>query len=154
MVVNVVGFILADITTLAFSGMTTEGQWRLPLGLQLIFVVIILSMVPILPEAPKWLLSRGRDAEAKSVLASLEKQDSDVEYLTIRQSVRIEKAAEASWSQLFQGGQTTRRVLLGMLLQVWLVQTFHSCSSEFDSSDPYHESPKYCSAAIHRLRQQ
>lgn len=124
MVVNVVGFILANITTLAFSGMTTEGQWRLPLGIQLLFVVIILTMVPLLPESPRWLLSWGRDSEAKSVLVSLSEQDSEAEYQAIRQSVRVEQAAEASWSQLFQGGQASRRVLLGMLLQVWQVGAF------------------------------
>ena len=119
MVVNVVGFILANVMTLMFSGLSTEAQWRFPLGIQLIFTVIILSMVPLLPESPRWLLSRGRDAEAKAILASLNEQDSEAEFVAIRQSVRIEQAAEASWLQLFQGGLATRRVLLGMLLQVW-----------------------------------
>ena len=119
MVVNVVGFILANVITLGFSGMTTEGQWRLPLGIQLIFVVIILTMVPLLPESPRWLLSRGRVDEAKSILASLNEQDTEDEFLLIRQSVQTEQAAEASWSKLFQGGLANRRLLLGMLLQVW-----------------------------------
>jgi len=111
--------IFANIITLMFSGMTTEGQWRLPLGIQLIFVVVILTTVPLLPESPRWLLSRGRDAEAQVILASLSEQDSEVEFLAIRQSVRVEQAAEAPWSQVFQGGLATRRLLLGMLLQVW-----------------------------------
>ncbi|KAL8832634.1 MAG: hypothetical protein Q9191_000150 [Dirinaria sp. TL-2023a] len=118
MVVNVVGFILANIFTLLFSGLNTEAQWRFPLGIQLIFIVIILTMVPLLPESPRWLLSRGRDAEAKDILASLNEQDSEEEFLAIRQSVRIEQATEASWAQIFKGGQASRRLLLGMLLQV------------------------------------
>ena len=121
MVVNVVGFILANIITLLFSGLNTEAQWRFPLGIQLIFIVIILTMVPLLPESPRWLLSRERDAEAKNILASLNEHDSEEEFLAIRQSVRIEQATEASWAQIFKGGQATRRLLLGMLLQVWYV---------------------------------
>lgn len=126
MVVNVVGFILANVMTLLFSGLTTEAQFRLPLGIQLIFVVIILFMVPLLPESPRWLLSRGSDADAKSILALLNEHDSDIEFQAIRRSVKIEQAAQASWSQLLQGGLATRRLLLGMLLQVWSVTPLKS----------------------------
>ena len=123
MVVNVLGFVVSNIMTLAFSGITTEAEWRFPLGIQLIFVVIILSMVPMLPESPRWLLARGREVEAKNVLMSLDGEASDAEFLKIRESVRQEMAVQASWSQLFRGGQATRRMLLGMLLQVWYVAT-------------------------------
>lgn len=119
MVVNVMGFVISNTITLAFSGTTTEAQWRFPLGIQLIFVVIILALVPILPESPRWLLARGRDAEAKAVLASLSEHDVEGEFKGIRDSVRQEMAVQASWSQIFRGGQATRRLLLGMLLQVW-----------------------------------
>lgn len=53
MIVNVLGFVISNMITLAFSGVTTEAEWRFPLGIQLIFVVIILSMVPMLPESPR-----------------------------------------------------------------------------------------------------
>lgn len=119
MIVNVLGFVISNMITLAFSGVTTEAEWRFPLGIQLIFVVIILSMVPMLPESPRWLLAKGREVEAKNVLASLNGEASDAEFLKIRESVRQEMAVQASWSQIFRGGQATRRMLLGMLLQVW-----------------------------------
>ena len=122
MVVNVFGFVVSNVITLAFSGITTEAQWRFPLGIQLIFIVIILGLVPILPESPRWLLARGREVEAKAVLASLsESEDLEAEFVAIRDSVRQEQAVQASWAQIFKGGQATRRMLLGMLLQVWYV---------------------------------
>ena len=119
MVVNVMGFVISNIITLAFSRITTESQWRFPLGIQLIFIVIILVLVPILPESPRWLLARGRDAEAKAVLASLSEHDVEGEFKGIRDSVRQEMAVQASWAQIFKGGPATRRLFLGMILQIW-----------------------------------
>ena len=127
MVVNVFGFVVSNVITLAFSRLTTEAQWRFPLGIQVIFIVIILTLVPILPESPRWLLARGRDAEAKVILASLSEDDVEAEFKAIRDSVRQEQAVQASWSQLFRGGQATRRLLLGMLLQVWYVHVRLHC---------------------------
>ena len=121
MVVNVFGFVISNLITLAFSHLTTEAQWRFPLGIQLIFTAIILGLVPILPESPRWLLARGRDAEAKEVLASLSEEDVDADFKDIRDSVRQEQAAQASWIQILRGGPSTRRLLLGMLLQTWYV---------------------------------
>ncbi|KAH9827786.1 transporter-domain-containing protein [Teratosphaeria destructans] len=118
MAVNVLGFVMSNVITLAFSGLVTEAQWRFPLGIQLIFVAIILSMVPLLPESPRWLLARKRDEEAKHVLTLLNDHDVEDEYEQIRSSVRAEQAAQGSWAQLFKGGIATRRVLLGMMLQV------------------------------------
>ena len=87
-------------------------------GIQLIFCVIILAMVPILPESPRWHLARKRDSDAKHVLHLLNDGDIEDEYEDIRSSVKAEQAAQSSWSQLLRGGLATRRVLLGMMLQV------------------------------------
>ncbi|KAK5136777.1 hypothetical protein LTR08_002073 [Meristemomyces frigidus] len=118
MAVNVLGFVLSNFVTLAFSGVMTEAQWRFPLGIQLVFVAMILAMVPTLPESPRWLLARGRDDEARQVLSLLNDQDAEDEYDQIRSSVKAEQAAQGSWSQLLRGGLATRRMLLGMLLQI------------------------------------
>lgn len=117
MAVNVLGFVLASFITLACSPMMTEAQWRFPLGIQLLFVVVIISLVLILPESPRWLLARKRDAEAKHVMSLLNDDNIDEEFEEIRASVKTEQAAQASWAQLFRGGLATRRVILGMMLQ-------------------------------------
>ncbi|KAL9126097.1 MAG: hypothetical protein Q9217_004797 [Psora testacea] len=118
MVVNVLGFVVSNIITLAFSRITTEAQWRFPLGIQMIYIIIILTLVPMLPESPRWLLARNRDAEAKAVLEILSEDDVEEEFKSIRESVRQEQAVQVSWAKIFKGGQATRRMLLGMLLQI------------------------------------
>jgi len=118
MAVNVLGFVISNIITLAFSGLMTEAQWRFPLGIQLIFCLIILVMVPLLPESPRWLLARRRDADAKHVLGLLNEHNANEEFEEIQGSVKAEQAAQTSWAQLLKGGTATRRVLLGMMLQV------------------------------------
>jgi MFS family permease len=120
MTVNVGGFVMSNIITLVFSGATTEAQWRFPLGIQLGFGVAIIAMIWVLPESPRWLLMRNRDGEARSVLRALSDSDGEAqeEFVKIKESVRIEQATKASWKQVFAGGVATRRVALGVLLQM------------------------------------
>lgn len=120
MTVNVGGFVMSNVITLIFSGTSTEAQWRFPLGIQLLFSVVILSMVWILPESPRWLLMRKRDAEARNVLIALcgSHEEAQEEFHKIKESVRVEMATKASWKQVFAGGSATRRVSLGVLLQM------------------------------------
>ncbi|KAF2810998.1 uncharacterized protein BDZ99DRAFT_475856 [Mytilinidion resinicola] len=120
MTVNVGGFVMSNLITLVFSRMSTEAQWRFPLGIQLLFSVVILSMVWVLPESPRWLLLRHKDKEATNVLAALSESAEEVheEFHKIKESVRIEQATKANWRQVFSGGVATRRVSLGVLLQM------------------------------------
>ena len=119
MAINVLGFVVSNIITLIFSHSKSEAQWRFPLGIQLLYVVLILGLVPILPESPRWLLARGRDAQAKQSLARLSDDDHEAEFKEIRDAVRMEQAVEAKWVDILKGGMATRRMLLGMMLQVW-----------------------------------
>ena len=45
--------------------------WRFPIAFQIFFALIILGTVMNLPESPRWLMFKGREDEAKSVLAAL-----------------------------------------------------------------------------------
>ena len=48
----------------------TKGEinWRIPMAMQGIPCIIVLVFVWILPESPRWLMSRGRTVEARSIL--------------------------------------------------------------------------------------
>ena len=79
-----------------------------------------------MPESPRWLCGRGRDEEARRVLEKLSEGDVDTELAEIRESVRLEQAVQVSWKKLLKGVTATRRMLLGMGLQVAYVAPFLS----------------------------
>lgn len=89
---------------LGFSFVQSSAAWRTPLAFQIFFCIIILSFIWNLPESPRWLILKDKDAEAKEVLSLL--NDIDVthktvvdEYQAIRESV--DEMAKGRFSDLF-----------------------------------------------------
>ena len=93
-----------------------SGAWRWMLGLVAVPGVLFFAGVFLLPDSPRWLKMRGRDAEALQVLTDL-RRDPQV---ARREAADIEeqlRQKQHGWS-LFTGNANFRRsVLLGVLLQ-------------------------------------
>lgn len=73
-------------------------QWRFPLAFQLIFPLVVIAVLPFLPESPRWLLLQDRHEEALEVIARLTGKnvgihDPDVttEFLSIKTSLYQER---------------------------------------------------------------
>ena len=49
--------------------------WRFPIAFQIVFGVIIIVGIYLLPESPRWLLSKDRISEGEYVIAALEDRD-------------------------------------------------------------------------------
>ncbi|ORY71108.1 general substrate transporter [Pseudomassariella vexata] len=67
-------------------------SWRFPLAFQIVFCVFILAFIWGLPESPRWLILKGREDEARVVLAALadrEVEDKEVrnEFIEIKDTV-------------------------------------------------------------------
>ncbi|KAL8687830.1 MAG: hypothetical protein Q9224_005041 [Gallowayella concinna] len=98
-------------------------SWRWPIAFQGFFLVIILCVLPFLPESPRWLVSHDRVEEATVVFAALEGKTATVndekvlrERDMVVASVQQERElGEASWSEVFTEGKNRNisRVLLG-----------------------------------------
>ncbi|KAG7087306.1 hypothetical protein E1B28_013284 [Marasmius oreades] len=104
----------------------SSAQWRVPVALQIVFAVIMIAMIPILPESPRWLLKAKRPAEALAVISALDdKPTSDEEvrrtFHAIQEAVNAETGIDEnpSLKELLSGGrsQNFRRVTLGIVVQ-------------------------------------
>ncbi|KAM3416982.1 hypothetical protein BST61_g8567 [Cercospora zeina] len=68
----VFGVMLSYWIDLGFSFLEPSTiSWRFPIAFQIILALFIVALIPGLPESPRWLVLKGRDAEALEVLTAL-----------------------------------------------------------------------------------
>jgi SP family arabinose:H+ symporter-like MFS transporter len=104
-----------NISTGWFASITTTEVWRAMLGLGSIPAVLFLFGLIIVPESPRWLLQRGRMAEARGLLASLgiEHSSKDEE-----QSILQSNDDKVSYKELFSL-RWRKALLIGLLLPLF-----------------------------------
>jgi len=56
-------------------------SWRFPIAFQIVFALIILAFILELPESPRWLILKGKEDEALSVLGALSDLPYDDPYI-------------------------------------------------------------------------
>lgn len=103
-------------------------QWRVPIGFQLVPVGIMMMLLPILKESPRWLATKHRDEEALKNLAWIRKvpmddQNVNLEFAEIQAAIREEEenTKGASWREVFAKGNPVRFIMAFVIftLQQW-----------------------------------
>ncbi|KAJ5769410.1 hypothetical protein N7520_003969 [Penicillium odoratum] len=122
MMMNIAGYATVNWINYGLSFVGGAVAWRLPIALQAVFLVVLWSTVPWLPESPRWLLMHGRTEEAVEVISCLEAKSINDPFVIaqrneIEYTVRYERENAVRWRDLFKkthhDTSTLRRLLLG-----------------------------------------
>ncbi|XAO26425.1 hypothetical protein I312_105262 [Cryptococcus bacillisporus CA1280] len=102
--------------------------WRVPIGFQLVPVGIMVLLLPILKESPRWLATKHKDERALANLAWIRKlpvtdQSVQLEYAEIAAAIREEEEVTkgSSWREIFAKGNPIRFIIAFVVftLQQW-----------------------------------
>lgn len=109
-----------------------NAAWRIPLGLQCLPAIILIIGLFWLPESPRWLVQHGKYEEAHAVIRKLHEDTIGIdntefyekEFNQIKQQIDYEREVTIkSFWKLFTVASNRKRLLLGVLLQVFLQTT-------------------------------
>src|SRR5215218_1383491 len=91
------GILIAYLVNAAFA---TVGSWRWPVGLAFVPALILLIGMYFLPETPRWLVSKGREDEARRVLGRTRSDEEVEQELQEIRQAEEEEGAQAGYREL------------------------------------------------------
>ena len=98
--------------------------WRFPIAFQIVFALIILAVIPGLPESPRWLVLKGKEDQALHVLCALHDKEPEDNYIqsefsAIKDTVMV--MSQGKFSDLFTMGddRNFHRVVLAYVNQMF-----------------------------------
>lgn len=94
-------------------------QWRGPLGIGILWPLIMLLICPFVPESPRYLLMKGRSDEAWDVVSRLRGSHSEeaqafalAEFSQMKQQADFDRTLDGSWLQLIRKPSYRKRLIL------------------------------------------
>lgn len=129
-----IGILLASCVIYATQERLDSSSYRIPIGIQILWALILAVGLFILPESPRYFVKKGKLDQAASVLARLRGQPRDSEFIqnelaeivaNHEYEMQVTPAGSyfASWAACFKGGlfnpsSNLRRTILGTSLQM------------------------------------
>jgi len=114
------GSIIAAWSTLGTFYITNNWSWRIPSLIQGVPGIFQVCLIWFVPESPRWLISKGRDAEAARVLGKYHAQG-DIndpiiafECAEIKEALRLEEEArrDTNWFTLLNTKGNRKRMMI------------------------------------------
>jgi hypothetical protein len=118
-----IGSILAAAIAIRTTGIAGDWSWRVPSLLQIVPSVLQICTVFLLPESPRWLISKDRDDEAFAILTKYHAEGDatsllvQAEMAQIRSTIKLEmEHSNQTWLDLFRTAGMRRRALIAGFL--------------------------------------
>lgn len=120
------GILSSFLVQYGCSFINSNAAWRVPLALQMVPTIGLFTIMWFLPESPRWLVSKGREAEALQILARVH-ADGDMsddyvvtEYAEIKEKLEWEREVKKpSYFALLFSPKHMRRTWIGIGAQFW-----------------------------------
>jgi len=148
------GLLTASVVNYAVRNRTDSGSYRIPIGIQFAWGLILGTGLFFLPESPRYFVKKGNVEQARGVLARLRGQPADSEYVEVELAEIVANADYerqmnpytsyvSSWTACFSGGlwnskSNLRRTILGTSLQ--MMQQWTGVNFIFYYSTPFLQS--------------
>ncbi|PQE20590.1 monosaccharide transporter protein [Rutstroemia sp. NJR-2017a BBW] len=129
-----IGLLLASCVDYATQNRLDTGSYRIPIGIQIAWAIILAAGLFLLPESPRYFVKKGQLEKASHVLTRLRGEPEGSEYIQqelseivanheYEMSVIPQSGYFGSWMNCFKGGLTNpasnlRRTILGTSLQM------------------------------------
>jgi MFS family permease len=129
-----IGIMLASIIVNFTQNRPDNSSWRIPVGIQFIWVSGLAFGLLFLPDSPRYYIKRGKIDKARAVLVRLRRQSADSQYIEVELAEIIANADYerslmpsdtwfGTWAACFSGSLWTansnlRRTILGTSLQM------------------------------------
>ncbi|PTB68430.1 general substrate transporter [Trichoderma citrinoviride] len=143
----VFGQLVASLVTFGTQHISGDKGWQIPVGLQFIAPALIVGLLPLVPESPRWLLSQSKVEEAKVSLRRLYKNHTEAE---IEQEIDILRHAHSteqkgSWAEVFNV-DNRKRTMVAVIAMFGQQITGQAFSSQY--SVVFYQSQGYKSQAF------
>ncbi|KAF6230876.1 hypothetical protein HO173_010992 [Letharia columbiana] len=129
-----IGLLLASCVDYGTQNYTTTASYRVPIGLQMLWAIILATGLFFLPESPRYFVKRGKIDRAADVLGRLRGQPRDSEFvqtelaeIVANHEYELQMIPQGSyftsWANCFKGSlwvqkSNLRRTILGTSLQM------------------------------------
>jgi MFS family permease len=105
-----------------FYSTNISAQWRGPLGLALVWPILLLIVICFVPESPRWLLMKGRTEEAWKVVSELHTNPNDPdqeyargEFYQMQKQTEMDRTLNPTWKQMFVKPSYRKRAIMAIV---------------------------------------